>query len=74
MTTIERYKKQYGIPEESDNIVLNGNKVTIPTWLCFYMIHSSGIKSKKKRILKKVLKKQAQKYIQNYIQNESSKN
>ena len=67
MTTLERYKKMYSKPNDSDNVLITDNKVTIPTWLAVYLLHSSGIKSKKKRIVNKTIKKQLSKVLKKYL-------
>ena len=67
MTTLERYKKMYSEPDDSDRILITDNKATVPTWLAMYLLHSSGIKSKKKRIVKKTLKKQLSKVFKKYL-------
>lgn len=74
MTIFERYKKLYAVENESDNIKIENNKANIPTWFAMYLLHSSGIKSKKKRIVKKILKNQLQKVILNYVKSENREN
>lgn len=67
MDKIEKYKKRYPIENGIENLIVHSNgKVTIPKWLLCLMLHSSGLKSRKKRIVKKVLKNQLIKLIQNY--------
>jgi len=73
MNKVERYKKMYGeTPRQEDqasgSIRLspdqgNSVKVDIDPWLAMLLLHSSGIKSKKKRIVKKVLKREIQRLI-----------
>lgn len=69
MDKIERYKKNYPAAEgePSQFIVESSGKVQVPTWLLFLLIHSSGLKSRKKRQVKKTLKKELQKLIINYV-------
>jgi|LakMenE01Jun11ns_1017448.scaffolds.fasta_scaffold7874014_1 hypothetical protein len=74
MTTIERYKKMYSEPNDSDNIVLQNNKAIVPTWFAVYLLHGSGIKSRKKRIVKKILKTQLKKLILNYVESKNREN
>lgn len=67
MNKIERYKKMYPSEDGIDNLVIHSNgKITIPKWLLCLVLHSSGLKSRKKRILKKVLKKQIIKLIESH--------
>ncbi len=72
MNKIDRYKKMYPSKNESNDLVVDpSGKLIVPQWLMHYVIHSSGVKSKKKRILKKILKKQLIKLIQNYAETEN---
>lgn len=73
MTTIDIYKKMYSKEGESDSVIVEPTgSVTLPNWLRIYLIHSSGVKTKKKRLLKKVLKKQLIKIIKNYAEQQNN--
>lgn len=68
MDKIQRYRKLYPANDGIENLVINPNgTVSIPKWLLCLVLHSSGLKSRKKRILKKVLKKQVIKLIENSL-------
>ena len=72
MNKVDRYKKMYPSEDGNDDLIVNSNgKLIIPQWLVHYVIHSSGIKSKKKRILKKTLKKQLIKILQRYAETQN---
>ena len=72
MNKVDRYKKMYPSEDGNDNLIVDANgKLIVPKWLMYYVIHSSGIKSKKKRILKKVLKKELINLLQNYAETEN---
>lgn len=72
MNKIDRYKKMYpSLDGNNDLVVDSTGKLIVPDWLMHYVIHSSGVKSKKKRILKKVLKKQLIKILKNYAETEN---
>ena len=70
MDKIQRYKKMYpSEPNGNDNLIVDSNgKMVVPNWLIRYLVDSSGLKSKKKRIIKKVLKKQLIKILKNYAE------
>jgi hypothetical protein len=68
MNKLERYRKLYPADDGIENMVINSNgKLTIPKWLICLVLHSSGLKSRKKRIVKKVLKKQVIKLIESSL-------
>jgi hypothetical protein len=68
MNKVERYRKLYPADDGIENMVINSNgKLTIPKWLICLVLHSSGLKSRKKRIVKKVLKKQVIKLIESSL-------
>jgi predicted proteasome-type protease len=73
MDKIQKYKKMY--PSEAngnENLVVDSNgKLIVPNWLIRYLVDSSGLKSKKKRLVKKVLKKQLIKIVKNYAETEN---
>ena len=48
------FKKQHG---EEEAVVTPDGRIVVPTWLAAMLLHLSGVKSKKKRILKKTLTK-----------------
>lgn len=58
---IAKYKKLYG--DDGELTVSESGKVLMPLWLIMLLIHKSGVKSRKTRILKKVLKKEFMKMI-----------
>lgn len=58
---IAKYKKLYG--DDGEFTVSESGKVLMPLWLIMLLIHKSGVKSRKTRILKKVLKKEFMKMI-----------
>lgn len=60
MTTMERYKKLYG---DGEFQVLEGNKIFIPLWAYYLLLHHSGIRSKKQRIRHKVVLREFNKAI-----------
>lgn len=64
MNKIEKYKMLYPDPNGLDNILLKPDgKVEVPKWLVLYLVHRSGLKTKKKRKFKKRLKKELVKLI-----------
>lgn len=66
MDKFERYKKLYPSENMDNKLLVNSNgKIDLPKWLMHLIIHTSGLKSRKKRILKKVLKKQLIKLLLN---------
>lgn len=68
MDKIQRYKKRFLSEDGIENLIIHADgKTTIPKWLLCLVLHSCGLKSRKKRILKKVLKKQIIKLIENYL-------
>lgn len=68
MDKTQRYKKLYPADDGIENLIIKSNgKMIIPKWLVCLILHSSGLKSRKKRIVKKVLKKQVIKLIENYF-------
>lgn len=68
MDKTQRYKKLYPTEDGLENLVIHANgTMSIPKWLLCLVLHSSGLKSRKKRILKKVLKKQVVKLIENAL-------
>lgn len=73
MTAIERYKQLYSEPGDPDGIIIKNGAVVVPFWLLLFLIHKSGIKSKKRRILKKVLKRQLNAAIKDHLKNEARK-
>jgi len=72
MDKIQKYKKMYPSKDGNDNLVVDqSGKLIVPTWLMHYVVHSSGLKSRKKRIVKKVLKKQLIKILEKYAETEN---
>lgn len=68
MNKLERYRKLYPADDGVENLVINPNgTLTIPKWLICLVLHSSGLKSRKKRIVKKVLKKQVIKLVESSL-------
>lgn len=57
---IDRYKKIYG--DEKVEILDNG-RMTVPGWLFWALVHKSGLKSRKNRLLKKRVKQELHKAI-----------
>lgn len=69
MDKVERYKKMYSSENESDVLVFDKNgKLAIPTWLLVLLLHDSGLKSRKKRLVKKRVKREVMKIISKYSQ------
>lgn len=68
MNKLERYRKLYPADDGVENLIINSNgTLTIPKWLICLVLHSSGLKSRKKRIVKKVLKKQVIKLVESSL-------
>lgn len=70
MDKLERYKQAYPAAEgePTEFVIEKSGKVQVPTWLLFLILHSSGLKSRKKRQVKKTLKKELQRIIANYVE------
>lgn len=56
MKTLDWYKEKY--PDDLEPTVDNYGRIKLPLWAMMYMLHASGLKSGKKRIIKKVLKRE----------------
>lgn len=75
MDKVVRYKKLYPAVDGVENMVLNEDgKVDLPIWLTMLLIHNSGLKSRKKRIVKKRLKREVTKLLQTYIKTQNDSN
>lgn len=76
MDKISKYKQMYPSKDGKDELVIEASgKVHMPIWLIRLLIDTSGLKSKKKRIVKKVLKRNLIKLIENQIDpNEQQEN
>jgi hypothetical protein len=75
MDKITRYKKLFPSEDGVDDLIVHpSGKVTMPKWLICLLLHSSGIKSRKKRTIKKILKTQLKKLISNYVISENREN
>jgi hypothetical protein len=71
MNKVDRYKKMFAVSGENENMEVSADgKVHVPVWLMMLVLHSSGLRSKKKRLVKKRLKREVTKLIQNYVENE----
>lgn len=69
MDKIGHYKQLYPAKDGINELVVESSgKVHMPTWLVRLLIDTSGLKSKKQRIIKKVLKRQLQKLLENYAE------
>jgi hypothetical protein len=65
MSKTARYKTLYGNPNDNGDITITQEgKVTLPAWLALLLIHNSGLRSSKKRLVKKRLKREVMKAIQ----------
>lgn len=61
----------FAVSGENENMEVSADgKVHVPVWLMMLVLHSSGLRSKKKRLVKKRLKREVTKLIQNYVENE----
>lgn len=67
MNSLERYKKLF--PDDTLAHFDAHKRLHIPIWLGMFIVHSVGLKSRKKRILKKILKKELTKAVLKYISN-----
>lgn len=68
MDKVERYKKMYPAIDGVSELVLKENgSVDLPIWLIRYFLHSSGLKSRKKRLVKKRIKRELTKLLKNYV-------
>jgi hypothetical protein len=73
MNKVERYKQMHPVKNGINELVVESSgKVHMPTWLIRLLIDTSGLKSKKQRIIKKILKRQLQKLIENYVEQEDN--
>jgi len=59
------YKKLYG---GEDNVSFKDDLVIIPKWLEILVLHRTGLKTRKKRIVNKVLKKEFDSIFTNFVQ------
>lgn len=59
---IERYKKLYGDGVDKIEIRDDGRH-TIPIWLFMLLLHKSGLKSRKWRVVKKVVQREYNKLL-----------
>lgn len=64
--TISFYKKLYG---GEDNVTFTEESVLVPKWLEMLVLHRSGLKSRKKRIVNKVLKREIDSLFTTYLHN-----
>ena len=60
-----KYKSLYG--EDGEFKISEDGRVFVPTWFLMLVIHRSGVKSRKIRILKKVVKKEINKLLKDSI-------
>jgi len=71
MNKVDRYKKMFHKSDEPENMQVSSDGIVhVPIWLMMLVLHSSGLRSKKKRLVKKRLKREVMKLIQNYVENE----
>jgi hypothetical protein len=63
---IDLYKKTYG---GEDDVIFKEDMVVIPKWLEMLVLHRSGLKTRKKRIVNKVLKREIDKLLTNSLRN-----
>lgn len=71
MDKFEKYKKLYSKPNDPESLTLHPDgKVDLPTWLGVYFLHSSGLKSRKKRLVKKRIKRELIKALKNILGNQ----
>ena len=67
MKPINWYKENHPDPRGIEDPVIHADgTVDIPLWLMVYILKSSGLKSKKTRIIKKTIKRGITKLIENY--------
>ena len=59
-------KKTYG---GEDDVIFKEDMVVIPKWLEMLVLHKSGLKTRKKRIVNKVLKREIDKLLTNSLRN-----
>ena len=72
MDKIQRYKKLYPAENGIENLTLIDGHVKIPHWLICLIIHTTGLKSRKKRLVKKRLKREVTKLILTHVKQEGS--
>lgn len=64
MSKTERYKALYGNSSDNEGITITQEgKAVVPSWLALLLIHNSGLRSGKKRLVKKRLKRELMKVI-----------
>lgn len=70
MDKIQRYKKMYPAEKGEPNelVIEQSGKVHIPKWLLVLVLHTSGLKSRKKRQVKKILKREIKRLIMNHVE------
>ena len=67
MDKVQRYKKMYPPVDGVEELVLKPNgSVDLPIWLIRYFLHSTGLKSRKKRLVKKRIKRELIKLLKAY--------
>lgn len=68
MDKVQRYKTLYPAEDGIENLAIVNGKVEIPKWLVHLLLHTSGLKSRKKRLIKKRLKREIIKILENYVE------
>ena len=63
MINIENYKQRYGHGDIRDEIQYKEGKFSLPLWLCIFILHKTGLKSRKKRHMKKRVKREFNRLI-----------
>ena len=61
---IEAFKQKHG---DGELKVESNGRVEVPVWLMKMVVHLSGIRSRKRRVLKKVVKREVGQLIQNSL-------
>lgn len=70
MNKLEKYKQLYPDPDGLENPVVHGDgKVDLPKWLIVYFLHSTGLKTRKKRKVKKRVKRELIKLLKKQLEN-----
>jgi hypothetical protein len=65
MSKTERYKSLYGEANGNEGITITQEgRAIVPAWLALLLVHNSGLRSGKKRLVKKRLKREVMKAIQ----------
>lgn len=71
MDKISKYKQMYLTVDNKEEITFTNGRFEVPMWLQMLLLDSSGIKSKKKRVVKKIIKKQLTKMLLEYVELQS---